>query len=63
VIEEWRQSRSGGMRASEHFTKLLLQGSLYADRFPIGLMEVGQAHRLLDVVEARRAEGTRSQGI
>lgn len=51
------------MRASEHFTKLLLQGSLYADRFPIGLMEVGHTPRLLDVVEAGRAEGTRSQGI
>lgn len=53
VVEEWRQSRSGGMRASEHYGRLLLEGSKYADRFPIGLMEVRQ----LGKQARRRASG------
>jgi zinc protease len=40
IREEERMRRTGGMRASEHYTKLLLKGSKYAERFPIGLMEV-----------------------
>jgi zinc protease len=45
IIEEWRQTRSGGLRASEHFVKILLEGSLYPERFPIGLMEVRARHQ------------------
>jgi len=40
IIEEWRKTRNGGMRASESSFRLLTQGSKYAERFPIGLVEV-----------------------
>ncbi|CAM9215205.1 unnamed protein product [Phaeothamnion confervicola] len=40
VVSEERQRRSSAQRCGEDYMQLLLRGSLYAERFPIGLMEV-----------------------
>jgi predicted Zn-dependent peptidase len=40
VIEEWRQNQDATGRASEAHWKLILKGSRYADRLPIGLPSV-----------------------
>ncbi|CAM9657172.1 unnamed protein product [Chrysoparadoxa australica] len=40
VVEEWRTSRTAGRRSGESQLDQLLQGSLYPERLPIGLMEV-----------------------
>lgn len=40
VLDEWRQSRDSAGRAEEEHWRLLLEGSKYADRMPIGAKEV-----------------------
>jgi len=40
VIEEWRMGRGAGQRLREKHLPVLLKGSLYADRIPIGKKEV-----------------------
>jgi predicted Zn-dependent peptidase len=40
VEEEWRASRGAAQRGSEAYFGLLCEGSLYAERLPIGKMEV-----------------------
>lgn len=42
VMEEWRLGRDARGRAAEAYWKTLMEGSLYADRSPIGLEEVIQ---------------------
>lgn len=42
IVEEWRERTSAAMRSMEDYRKLLLHGSKYAERLPIGLMEVGR---------------------
>ena len=36
VLDEWRQSKNSSGRASEAYWKSLMDGSIYADRMPIG---------------------------
>ena len=40
VIEEWRMGRGAGQRLREKHLPVLLHGSLYADRIPIGTKQV-----------------------
>ncbi|CAN0563508.1 unnamed protein product, partial [Ectocarpus sp. 12 AP-2014] len=40
VVEEWRQGRGCAQRATEDFFKLVVKGSLFEERLPIGLMSV-----------------------
>ena len=40
VLEEWRQGRTAAGRAAEAHWKLVLEGSRYAERLPIGLESV-----------------------
>jgi len=40
VLEEWRLGRGAGMRVFDKQSKVLFQGSRYADRIPIGLPEI-----------------------
>ncbi|CAM9595638.1 unnamed protein product [Ascophyllum nodosum] len=40
VVEEWRQGRGCAQRATEEFFKLVVKGSLFENRLPIGLMEI-----------------------
>src|SRR5260221_10579654 len=49
VIEEWRLRRGAGARVSDRALPVLLKGSRYADRVPIGKTDVLQTfkpHRL-----------------
>ncbi|MCX6551755.1 MAG: pitrilysin family protein, partial [Acidobacteria bacterium] len=40
IVEEWRQGRGAGARMQDTQLPILLQGSRYADRLPIGRKEV-----------------------
>mmetsp|Transcript_48705 Transcript_48705/g.115766 ORF Transcript_48705/g.115766 Transcript_48705/m.115766 type:complete len:1036 (+) Transcript_48705:39-3146(+) len=40
VMEEWRQGRTATGRSDEDYVTTLMQGSLYADRLPIGKVDV-----------------------
>ena len=40
VMEEWRLGRGAGMRVFDKQAKVLLKGSRYGDRLPIGLPEI-----------------------
>jgi len=40
VLEEWRQNRTAAGRAAEAHWQLMMKGSKYADRMPIGLESV-----------------------
>src|SRR6185295_16419884 len=42
VMEEWRLRRGAGARISDRALPILLQGSRYADRIPIGKTEIIQ---------------------
>jgi zinc protease len=42
VMEEWRLRRGAGMRTTEKLLPVLLKGSRYADRLPIGKTEIIQ---------------------
>src|SRR4029077_13152509 len=49
VMEEWRLGRGAGARMRDKQFPVLLKGSRYADRLPIGLPEIiqnGKAERL-----------------
>jgi hypothetical protein len=39
-MEEWRMSRDAGGRSAEAHWKLIMDGSLYADRLPIGRVAI-----------------------
>jgi len=45
VMEEWRLSRGAGARLRDKMFPILLQGSRYADRLPIGKTEVIQGFK------------------
>ncbi len=45
VMEEWRQRRGAGARTQDKMFPILLQGSRYADRMPIGKTEIIQGFR------------------
>jgi zinc protease len=45
VIEEWRLSRGAGARISDRVLPMLLKGSRYADRVPIGKTDVLQTFK------------------
>ncbi len=42
IMEEWRQRRGAGARLNDKMFPILLQGSRYADRIPIGKTEILQ---------------------
>jgi len=46
IMEEWRLRRGAGMRTTDKLFPILLEGSRYADRIPIGKTEVIQNFKI-----------------
>jgi zinc protease len=46
IMEEWRQRRGAGARTTDRLLPLILEGSRYADRIPIGKTDVIQNFKI-----------------
>ena len=55
IIEEWRSGRSASSRMQDIYLPVLLRGSRYADRLPIGSMDVIRRTSAADLKEFYRS--------